>query len=267
MRQPVTLTQPLPPLLAPHESPPWEYHEFGSSESPILVMCDHASNRIPEQLGNLGLTQQERERHIAYDIGALAVSRQLARGLGCGLIHSNYSRLVIDPNRHPGDGSSIPEVSDSVVIPGNQGLSREQITRREQSLFWPYHNAVADRLQQIRNRGQTPIILSIHSFTPNFRGFQRPWHIGVLWDRDERLARPMLHLLQQQEDLCVGDNEPYHARNPQGFTMEIHCERNGYPHLLLEIRQDLIDNPEGVDWWSGRLTNWIATVAEQEASG
>lgn len=266
MRKPVALNLDLPALLASDEPPAWEHHP-AAGDSPVLILCDHASNRIPCALGDLGVPPEEMQRHIAYDIGALGVSRILARTLGCALVHSNYSRLVIDPNRHPGDGSSIPEVSDGTEIPGNQGLSREQVQQREQELFWSYHNAVAKTLERMRAAGGTPVILSIHSFTPCFRGFQRPWHIGVLWDRDDRLARPMLQVLNREQDICAGDNEPYHARNPQGFSMEIHCERNGYPHLLLEIRQDLISDEPGIELWAQRLSGWIAEVVDSLPAG
>jgi predicted N-formylglutamate amidohydrolase len=249
-------------LLAADEPPPWEILSE-DSPSPLVILCDHARNRIPRRLGRMGLAEEHFETHIAYDIGAEKVTRELCESLGCCALLSGYSRLVIDPNRHPGDGSSIPEISDEVEIPANHALTPEQILEREQSLFWPYHNRVTKKLEQISQRGQLPVIIAIHSFTPVFRGFQRPWHIGVLWDRDQRVSRPLIQRLRGNPDLRVGDNEPYHARNPVGFTMEIHCEHNGFPHALLEIRQDLIKDDAGARHWAALIQRNLKAVLEE----
>jgi predicted N-formylglutamate amidohydrolase len=243
--------RPLPdaPLLSDNEPGAWELVN-SEGPSPLVILCDHASNRIPQSLGDLGLSEQALSRHIAYDIGCDPLSRKLSVMFDAPLMLANYSRLVIDLNRHPGDGSSIPEVSDSTEIPGNRGMEPAEITRRENALFRPYHEQAELLLDRIAERGEDPIVCAIHSFTPIFRGFQRPWHIGVLWDRDQRLSTPLLERFRQEPGLCVGDNEPYHARNPVGYTMDIHGEHKGRHHVLLEIRQDLITDPDGVNHWA-----------------
>lgn len=249
MDQPQTDSAPINQrLFYPEEPPAWEELNSDSS-SPLLLVCDHASNRIPAKLDHLGLDLNVFGMHVAYDIGCEKLTRLLAHRFNTTALLAHYSRLVIDLNRHPGDGSSIPEVSDGIEIPGNHGLTPEQIAEREAALFWPYHNRIEQILGRICSRGQTPILCSIHSFTPIFRGFKRPWHIGVLWDRDQRLSTPLLESLRAAKKFQVGDNEPYHARNPVGYTMDVHGEKNGYPHLLLEIRQDLINHDQGITEW------------------
>jgi predicted N-formylglutamate amidohydrolase len=246
-------------LFSPGEPPAWE--ELNSdSPSPLLLVCDHASNRVPLKLRHLGLDLNVFGLHVAYDIGCEKLTRLLSEQFNATALLAHYSRLVIDLNRHPGDGSSIPEVSDSIEIPGNHALTPDQIRQREAALFWPYHNRIEQILGRIGGRGQTPILCSIHSFTPVFRGFQRPWHIGVLWDRDHRLSTPLLESLNATRQYCVGDNEPYHARNPVGYTMDVHGEKNGYPHLLLEIRQDLIGHDDGVAEWAGIIHTHLRQV-------
>jgi len=261
MREPVEI-QFESPLLNGDEPPAWELHNPAST-SPLVILCDHARNRIPRKLDQLGLDPIHLENHIAYDIGAMDVALRLSRDFQARLFLPGYSRLVIDLNRHPGDGSSIPEVSDEIEIPANRGLGPEEVIQRENALFWPYHNAVAKELAAINARGQTPVIISLHSFTPTFRGFERPWHIGVLWDQDQRISGPLIARLRRLSALCVGENEPYHARNPLGFTMDIHCERNGYPHILLELRQDLIDSEEGVTHWAGLIHAHLGAVLNE----
>ncbi len=252
----------LPPLLSSEEPGPWEELNPQSS-SPLVILCDHANNRVPKSLGHLGLELDVFGQHVAYDIGCEKLTRQLAERFESTALLAHYSRLVIDLNRHPGDGSSIPTISDTVEIPGNSNLSPDQIKQREDALFWPYHNQVEQILQRILDRGQTPVLCAIHSFTPVFRGYQRPWHIGVLWDRDQRLSTPLLEHLQTLPQICVGDNEPYHARNPVGYTMDIHGEKNGYPHILLEIRQDLIGHDEGISEWARLIYSHLRKVLGQ----
>lgn len=250
------------PLLGDKEPAAWEELR-ADSPRPLLLLCDHANNHIPTRLRHLGLELDVFGRHVAYDIGCEKLTRLLSERFNASALLANYSRLVIDLNRHPGDGSSIPEVSDNIEIPGNHNLTPEQIRQREEALFWPYHNRIEQILERISRRGQQPILCSIHSFTPVFRDYQRPWHIGVLWDRDQRLSSPLLESLRQEAELCVGDNEPYHARNPVGYTMDVHGERNGYPHVLLEIRQDLINHDEGINRWADIIYQHLDKVLEQ----
>jgi predicted N-formylglutamate amidohydrolase len=253
----------LPSLLEVDEAPPFELI-LPRTTSPLLILCDHARKTTPRCLGLMGLAQSDFEKHIAYDIGGEDVARELARLFDCSLFIAGYSRLVIDLNRHPGDGSSIPEVSGDIEVPANRGLSPEEITRRANTFFWPYHNAVTEQLQRLGENMAMPVVVSIHSFTPEYRGHARPWHVGVLWDQDQRISQPLLERLRSEPGLCIGDNEPYHARNPLGFTMDVHCERNGYPHVLLEIRQDLINDKEKAHCWASLLHRHLSGVFEQE---
>ena len=250
---PMTVSIPHP-LLAEDEPRPFLVVNPDGS-APFLLISDHSSRRIPRALGRLGLEGTDLQRHVAYDIGADAISRRIAKLCDAPLVTSCYSRLVIDPNRRPGTPSSIPLASEDVIVPGNHNLGSEAVLQREEALFHPYHDAVQAQIQRFLDRGRVPGLISIHSFTPAFLGFERPWHIGVLWHRDPRFPVPLLKRLRREPDLRVGDNEPYSARNPEGYTMEVHADRNGYPNVLLEIRQDLIVHGEGVEHWARFLAS------------
>jgi predicted N-formylglutamate amidohydrolase len=228
--------------------------------APFLLLSDHSSHQIPRALGTLGLEESDLQRHVAYDIGADATSRKISELCDAPLLATCYSRLVIDPNRHLRTPTSIPLASEDVIVPGNHDLSNEQILQRESTLFYPYHDAVQAQIKRFLDQGRVPGIISIHSFTPAFLGFERPWHIGVLWHRDPRFPLPLLERLRQEPDLVVGDNEPYSARNPEGYTMEYHADRNGYPNVLLEIRQDLIAHADGVEHWSKFLASTFNAI-------
>ncbi|MDX1656758.1 MAG: N-formylglutamate amidohydrolase, partial [Candidatus Competibacteraceae bacterium] len=193
----------LPPLLGPDDPPAYRVEE-DTGQRPVLLVCDHASNILPARLGDLGLEQQYFQRHIALDIGAAGLTRRLARRLEGPAVYCGYSRLVIDCNRQPGDPTSIPPVSDGVIIPGNQDLGDPQADQRADEIFWPYHHAVGQTLSHLWRRGHPPALISIHSFTPVMNGFERPWHIGVLWNHDPRLAVPLVHRLRADPALCVG---------------------------------------------------------------
>ncbi|MBP2228040.1 putative N-formylglutamate amidohydrolase [Azospirillum agricola] len=240
---------PPPPLLGPGDPPPATVLN-ADARGPLLLVCDHASRAIPRALGDLGLPEEQLCRHIAYDIGAAELTRRLAERFAAMAVLSGYSRLVVDPNRHLEDATAIPVVSDDVVIPGNRALDAAAQARRIDAIFRPYHDAVAAAVSTIRERGQVPVLLSVHSFTPAMRGVARPWHIGVLWDRDPRLPLPLLEALRADGRWVVGDNEPYSGRGTLGGTVETHATPAGYPNALLEVRQDLIATPEGVDLWA-----------------
>ncbi len=239
-------------LLAPDEAPPFEIVNPDGS-APVLLICDHASRAIPRALDNLGLDEAALRRHIAWDIGAAEVARALAVRFDAPLILAGYSRLVIDLNRPLDDPTSIPVISEGTIVPGNRDLDPEEAARRADSLFRPYHAAIDDALGRFEAAGRTPALLSIHSFTPVFKGVERPWHVAVLWDRDGRIAQPLMAALRSDPELLVGDNEPYSARDPAGFTIESHAEPRGLPHVLVEIRQDLIDTHHGAAAWAERL--------------
>jgi predicted N-formylglutamate amidohydrolase len=240
----------LPPLLAGDEPPPFEIANAGGA-SPLVLICDHASNRVPRALHHLGLAPAPLREHIAWDIGAADVARRLARRFDAPLALTNYSRLVIDCNRALGDPTSIPAESDGIAVPGNRGLSQGERLQRAETLFKPYHDAVARLLAQKAERGPPPAVVSIHSFTPVFQRTRRPWHVGVLWNEDRRLAIPLMETLGGSADVSVGDNEPYSARDGIGYTIAVHAESAGLPHVALEIRQDLIATAGGAEKWAG----------------
>ena len=252
------------PLLGAGDPPPVTVlNEEGGA--PLMLLCDHASNAVPGRLDRLGLPDEVLERHIAYDIGAAGVTRLLAGRFDAPAILSGFSRLVIDINRAVDDPTSMPVISDGVIVPGNRALPAAEIEAREAELFRPYHDAVAAHLDRRLGRGEVPAIVSIHSFTPAMRGFERPWHIGILWDRDPRMAVPLIEKLREDPRLVVGDNEPYTARNSHGETIDIHAVPRGLPHVLVEIRQDLIATPEGEAEWAERLAGPLAEICAEPA--
>jgi predicted N-formylglutamate amidohydrolase len=238
------------PLLGPGDPPPFTLVN-PNGQAPAVLVCDHASNAIPAALGQLGLGPVELGQHIAWDIGAARVARRLAARLDAPAVLAGYSRLVIDCNRPPGDPTSIAEVSDGVFIPGNRDLDDTQADARVNEVFWPYHHAITQALAHRwrHGHGRAPALIAIHSFTPVMSGFQRPWHLGVLWNRDPRLAKLLLARFGANPVLCVGDNEPYSGRNV-GFTMDTHGGAAGLPHVEVEIRQDLIADDAGCEQWA-----------------
>lgn len=220
------------------------------ADAQCLFVCDHASPHVPNALQNLGLDPSVLERHVAWDIGSAAVARQLSARFRAPLVMSGYSRLVIDVNRHLDDASSIPVESDGFPIPGNRKLSPEAAAQRAELFFWPYHRAIAKQIDGIRKQGRVPALISVHSFTPQFGDAARPWHVGVLWHEDGRIAQPLMERLGARPGVCVGDNQPYSARNPYGYTIYSHAETEGLPHVLIELRQDLIASAAGAAEWA-----------------
>jgi predicted N-formylglutamate amidohydrolase len=212
--------------------------------APALVLCDHAGRHVPTELGRLGISEEALARHIGWDIGAADLARRLAELLDASAILNHVSRLVIDPNRRPGTPTSIPEISDGCVVPGNQGLDVEVVVARVVRYFLPYHRAVARRIGRFRRAGLVPAVIAIHSYTPTMNGEDRPWQLGVLWRGDQRLARPVLEALQARGDLLVGDNQPYSGLRDFGFTVQFHAQRPRLPHVMVEVRQDEIGTRE-----------------------
>jgi predicted N-formylglutamate amidohydrolase len=241
------------------ETPPVR-HWNDRGRTAALLACDHASNVVPEALGALGLAAAELGRHIAWDIGAAAVTRLLARHLDAPAILAGFSRLVIDCNRDPADPSSIPEISDGVAIPGNRALSADSRLARRAAIFAPYHEAIERWIAARLERGTVPALVAIHSFTPAMGGKARPWHVGVLWDGDPRIPRPLLAALRADASLVVGDNEPYSAREPQGYTVRHHAVARGLPHVAIELRQDLIAADDGAARWAGILARALQPI-------
>ena len=225
--------------------------------APVLVLCDHAGRWVPAELENLGLPPMEIARHIGWDIGSADVTRQLARRLDAPAVLCHVSRLVIDPNRKPGDPSSIPAISDGTLVPANQDLSPEQVRWRLGQFFIPYHRAVARQIARLRRRHGVSVIVSVHSFTPRLADAWRPWDVAVLWDADPRLAAPVLENLRREPDLHVGDNEPYSGCFPVGYSIPFHAARPRLPHVTFEVRQDLIDTRETAEAWAERLAEGL----------
>ena len=231
----------------------------GQGHGRLILLCDHASNRLPGEYGALGLEPAQFERHIAYDIGAAALTRGLAARLGATAVLSCFSRLLIDPNRGMDDPTLIMRISDGAAVPGNREVDETERARRISRFHRPYHEAIAGVVAKVRAEGHVPFLVSIHSFTPVWRGWPRPWHVGILWDRDEQVARAMIRGFLAQGDLVVGDNEPYHGAL-EGDTLNTHGTKAGLPHALIEVRQDLIAAKTGVDEWVERVAKVVEPI-------
>jgi predicted N-formylglutamate amidohydrolase len=242
-----------PPLLGPDDPPPYRVLGSGPRAAPILLVCDHAASAVPRSLGSLGLSPDELRRHIAWDIGAAVVTERLSDLLSAEAILASFSRLVIDCNRALDDPTSIAEASDGTLVPGNLRLDAGNREARITAIHRPYHEAIAASLDRFAARGVAPALLSVHSFTPRMDGLDRPWHIGVLWDDDPRIALPLMRELSRDPALVVGDNEPYTARDAVGFTMCHHAVARGLPHVMLEIRQDEIASDDGAGRYAGLI--------------
>jgi predicted N-formylglutamate amidohydrolase len=226
-------------------------NEAGSSV--FFLTCDHAGRVIPRRLDRLGLPEDETWRHIAWDIGIGGVGRRLSQLLDAPAILQTYSRLVIDCNRDPQVASSIPEISEETDIPGNRGLGEAERAARLNAIFRPYHGRLAAALDRRAIEGRPTALVALHSFTPVFKGTARPWHVAVLFNRDSRLAHPLAELLRAEGGLIVGENEPYAVSDLTDYTVPVHGERRGLPHVEIEIRQDLITEPASQREWAGRL--------------
>jgi predicted N-formylglutamate amidohydrolase len=243
-------------LLVADEPAPITVHNE-SSQSPFLIVVDHAGNLIPRALDRLGVPETECQRHIAWDIGIAAVSRFVADALDAILVQQNYSRLVIDCNRAPGSETSIPEISELTPIPGNIGVSEDRKCARVREIFRPYHDRIETELDRRRQAGRPAVPIAMHSFTPVFMGAARPWHAGVLYNRDRRFADILLALLKREEGLLVGDNEPYSVSDLSDYTIPIHGERRGLVHVEIEIRQDLIADDRRQRMWGELLARLL----------
>jgi predicted N-formylglutamate amidohydrolase len=229
------------------------------ASSDFLILADHAGNAVPLSLTGFGVAQADLDRHIGIDIGILGVCRHLARRLDASLIHQRYSRLVIDCNRPPTAASSMPRISDGTLIPGNQSLSESDRHARIEAIFMPYHLAIRGMIEARLEAGRPPVIIAMHSFTPRHGDYPapRPWQAGVLFNRDERLSRPMIACLQGEPELHVGINQPYAITEGGDYAVPVHCEARGLLHVALEIRQDLIADVAGQAYWAERLARLV----------
>jgi predicted N-formylglutamate amidohydrolase len=226
-------------------------HIDRSKGSDITILCDHASNTVPPFVGggDLGLPAADMARHIAYDIGAAGVSHELGGLLNASVLMSNFSRLVIDPNRGEDDPTLIMRLYDGSVVPANRSLSQDEKQARLDRCYRPYHQKIEDTLAGVRE----PVVISVHSFTPQLKGRPaRPWHIGVLYANDTRLALPLMQQFTRHRDICLGDNEPYHGA-VVGDTLDRHALCHGRLHVLIEVRNDLIETEADQKSWAARL--------------
>ena len=243
---------PVTGLLAPDEpSPVRIVGEHGTSD--LFLTADHAGRAIPRSLGTLGLPEGELVRHIGWDIGIAGVTERLSALLDATAVLQTYSRLVIDCNRDPSVPSAMPEVSELTEIPGNRKLSDAQRSARRAAIFDPYHARISSLLDARAAAGRRTVYVAMHSFTPVFKGESRSMQVGILYNRDARLAAILLELLRAEGDLVVGDNAPYAVSDITDYGVPIHAERRGLPHVEIEIRQDLIADAAGQTAWAERF--------------
>ena len=239
------------------------FNESGTAR--VVFVADHSGRAFPRALDRLGLDDWVLERHVAWDIGSGDVARRLAEAFDAPLVFNNYSRLVVDTNRHPDDPTICTPIGDGIAIPGNIDLPEEARAARLAAIHQPYHEAIEALLNRLRSRGDTPAIIAIHSCTPVFNQVVRPWHLGVLWDKDPRIAVPLMENLGAMEGLFVGDNEPYSGRHPHDYTMDFHGEAGRIPHVSIEVRQDLIDTLEGANTWADILASALQPILADES--
>lgn len=228
--------------------------------SPYVLTCDHASNHMPAQFGTLGLEPAEFERHIAWDPGALPVARLMAKALDAILVETCVSRLVIDCNRPLDAPNLIPETSETTTIPGNAALTESDRQARIDLAWRPFHDAVERAVEARLAAGRETRLVSVHSFTPVYFGRQRPWHIGIIHDEDERIAAPLVRALNGVAGIVVGVNEPYSPADLVYFTLEKHARSRGLPCAMIEIRNDEIKDAAGQGAWAARLATALGDI-------
>lgn len=247
-------------MIGPGDPPPYNIiNEQGKGQ--VLLVGDHVSRVIPQALDNLGLDETLLEQHIAYDIGTSKLVHHLSQHLDAPAVLAGYSRLVVDLNRSLEDASVMPEVSDDTPIPGNQNMSVEHRNQRIHDFYTPYRKAIDMMLHGFREREVVPAFISIHSFTPQMAGFVRPWHAGILWDKDPRIPVPLMANLRAHPDgFNIGDNEPYSGKHPADYTIDHHAEASGIPHVSIEIRQDLVNTEAGAERWATILDDALRDV-------
>ncbi|HEY4041913.1 MAG TPA: N-formylglutamate amidohydrolase [Rhodopila sp.] len=243
-------------LTADDPCPARVLREAGVSD--IFLIADHAGRAIPRALGDLGVPGGDRERHIAWDIGIAGVTERLSMLLDATTVLQTYSRLVIDCNRDPSWPTAMPEVSEYTAIPGNVGLSAEARAARVAAIFTPYHHRIR-ALLDVRAHRRT-VLVAMHSFTPSFKGENRAMQVGMLYNRDARLAGILLDLLRREGDLVVGDNAPYAITDDSDYSVPTHGEQRGLAHVEVEIRQDLIATPAGQEAWARRFAGWLTAA-------
>jgi predicted N-formylglutamate amidohydrolase len=240
--------------------------ENPDGSGPFVILCDHASNRIPEDYASFGFDEDSLQTHIAWDPGALAVARLLSAELDAPLIWPDVSRLVIDCNRAPGVASLIVMESEGRPVPANRGLSASERERRLGRIHAPYHSAIETCLARRRKSRLPTILIAVHSYTPVFLGKARPWEVGILFDDDRRLADFLIGGLKADPALTVGMNEPYSPADHVYYTVGRHAQPHGLPAAMIEIRNDEIGDETGQRLWANRLTR-LLTAAERSFAG
>ena len=243
-----------PARLSGDDPPPVARIGPDRADPAFVLVCDHASNAVPAHMERLGLDQAELDRHIGWDIGAAMVTEALSARLHAPAFLSGYSRLVVDCNRPPGSPTAMPAVSDGTVVPANQAVSADEAAARTDALFRPYHEAIAACLDRAMGAGAVPVLVAVHSFTPVFGGIARPWEVGLLYEHDDRLVQPLKEALAAlRPGLTIGDNEPYAIVGPSDYSIPVHGQGRGLPHIEIELRQDLICERAGAAAWAGTL--------------
>lgn len=256
--------EPAPPASVPE---PAVTIEAPDAPSPIVFVCDHASNHLPARYGALGLTPDDLLKHFAWDPGALAVSRRLAALLDAPLVHARISRLALDLNRDPDDIDLIVEKADGAAVPGNSGLSAAERQRRIAEIHAPYHAAIEALLAKRAQRGRGSALVAVHTYTPNLLGVVRPWHCGVIFASDARMGEALVRGLRDEPGLVVGVNEPYAPSDRVYHTMSRHGEANGNPAVMIEIRNDLVSDAAGQEAWAMRLAPLLQSAAQGSLGG
>jgi len=230
----------------------------GEGRSPYVLICEHASNLLPRALGTLGLPESELLRHIAWDIGAEQVARPLSRLTDAPLLLQRYSRLAYDCNRPPDAADAMPEVSETTAIPGNRGLSPEQKLARIREIYRPFHAAVSELLDRRAAGGLRSLVVSIHSFTPVYKGVRRTVELGILHDRDTSLPERLIGCFATVD---ARFNEPYGPGDGVLHTLNLHAAPRGLAHAMIEIRNDFLSDERGRGEWAERLAAAFAHSA------
>jgi predicted N-formylglutamate amidohydrolase len=245
---------------------PFEILNEGNAAD-IIIICDHASNYVPSEFDNLGLEPEQLNQHIGWDIGAADLTCRISKIINAAAIICGTSRLVVDTNRSPDDQGCIPEFSDNIIIPGNLNLTKSNRMKRIKKYFWPYHNAVSNVISKHRElskyQNNIPLVFSIHTFTPIIslqKKTKRPWHAGVLWNRDPRVSIPLMRLLKaHSNDLVIGDNEPYSGKEFY-YSLDFHAGNAGLPHCAIEVRQDLVSTSADRVYWADVISKSLLNI-------
>lgn len=247
-------------MAADHRLPPPVRVLNADGSSPYVLLCEHAARFIPNEYNGLGLGEPDLSRHIAWDIGAARVAEALSPALDAPLVMAGYSRLLIDLNRPPDSATSIPEVSETTVIPGNLNLAAAERARRVALYFEPFQAAVRQLLDARMAAGKATTIVGVHSFTPVFKGMARPWHAGILYRKAQSFGHALAEALGGPAQ-AIAENEPYQIEDDSDYTVPVHGEARGLDAVLVEIRQDLIMDDAGASGWATRLSHALNLCA------